>query len=178
MVNNTQNINKANNHLSHQIIENKAKVPRHIMVLQVQVLARQRHTNMAGLNQSLGSQSSNERQHIYKKRKKNKTCTDSLPVEKITCHHKKLNDNIWYNNKVNGCTQLTDNQLGKTITLGTKQVFTRINNNYNNMTTKQYRYTVYRHQVNMFFSLGGEGYVIILCTLYKNNVIFFKLICF
>ena len=47
MVNNSTNINKTNNHLSHQI-----------MTLEIQVLALDRHINVAVLNHLMFSQSS------------------------------------------------------------------------------------------------------------------------
>jgi hypothetical protein len=56
MVNNSININKMNNHLSHLLAEQK-KTPRY-MRLKTQVLAWDRHTNMAGLNRLKGSQPS------------------------------------------------------------------------------------------------------------------------
>jgi hypothetical protein len=56
MVNNSININKMNNHLSYLLAEQK-KTPRY-MRLKTQVLAWDRHTNMAGLNRLKGSQPS------------------------------------------------------------------------------------------------------------------------
>jgi selenocysteine-specific translation elongation factor len=59
MVNNSTNINKTNNHLSHYLTEHKKKH----MTLDIQFLAWNRHSNVAGLNLLMLSQSSSP--HMY-----------------------------------------------------------------------------------------------------------------
>jgi hypothetical protein len=53
MVNNSTNINKTNNHLSHCLTEHK-KNPQHL-TLEIKVLAWDSHRNVARLNLSMGS---------------------------------------------------------------------------------------------------------------------------
>jgi hypothetical protein len=57
MLNNSPNINKINNYLSPQIIEEGGGKQRH-MTLKIQYLAWYRYTNVAGLNRLMGSQPS------------------------------------------------------------------------------------------------------------------------
>ena len=57
MVNNSPSINKMNNYLSPQILEYIKKRPQHMM-LEIQVLAWDRHNNVSGLNWFMGYQHS------------------------------------------------------------------------------------------------------------------------
>jgi hypothetical protein len=50
VVNNSTKINKTNNHLSPSLTEQTKKGPQH-MTVEIQVLAWDRHKNVAGLNQ-------------------------------------------------------------------------------------------------------------------------------
>jgi len=54
MVNNSTNINKTNDHLSTELIEHKNEGQQHMM-LEIQVLAWDRHKDVAGLNRLMGS---------------------------------------------------------------------------------------------------------------------------
>ena len=54
MLNKSTNVNKTNNHLSSQLIEHK-KDHGH-MTLEIQILAWDKHKNVAGLNLIMGSQ--------------------------------------------------------------------------------------------------------------------------
>ena len=53
MVNNSTDINKTHNHLSSSLTEHKYK-PQHMM-LEIQVLAWDKHKKMVGLNRLMGS---------------------------------------------------------------------------------------------------------------------------
>jgi len=94
MVDNFSNINKTNNHLSSSLPEYKQK-PQHMM-LEIQVLAWERHENVAGLNRSMESQFSTLDNWIPNSNKQTikKTCTDLPPLIKNTNYHK----NDWQQN--------------------------------------------------------------------------------